>query len=192
MQKIKYLIICVAISLFSTNAISQRHEVKPSEHHGEKSQDDGHSDETRDFHKHHIALFGGMTTNFKHHDNLLTVGLDYEYRLPFGHNKFGIGFGAEYLKGDSTEILFELLLIYHPVGGLKFVTAPMFVIVEEHSEGGDGTHEAVETTTKNEFGFRFGTAYDFHINDFTISPTVNFDIIGKSPAIAYGITFGIG
>ena len=192
MKKIKYLIICIAISLFSTNAISQHNEDKPSEHHGEKSQDDGQSHETHDFHKHHIALFGGMTTNFTPQDNLLTVGLDYEYRLPFVHHKFGIGFGVEYLKGDNTEILFELLLIYHPVGGLKFMVAPMFVIVEEPSEGGDGTLEVAETTTKNEFGFRIGTAYDFHINKFSISPTVNLDFIGESPAIAYGIAFGIG
>ena len=191
MKKIKYLIIIIAVSLYSTNVISQHQEDKPSGNHSEESHDDGKSNEIHDFHKHHIAFFGGMTTNFEHQDNLLTVGLDYEYRLPFAHHKFGIGFGTEYLSGDNTELLFELLLVYHPVGRLKFVTAPMFVILEEHSEGVGG-HEAGETITKNEFGFRIGTAYDFHINKLTIGPTVNLDFIGKSPSIAYGIAFGFG
>jgi len=192
MKKIKYVIICIAVSLFSTNVISQNHEDKLSDPHSEESQDDEQSNETHDFHKNHLAFFGGMTTNFEHHDNLFTVGVDYEYRLPFVDNKFGIGFGAEYLNGDNTELLFELLLVYHPVGRLKFVTAPMFVIIEEHSEEDAGAHEAGETITKNEFGFRIGTGYDFHINEITIGPTVNLDFIGKSPSLAYGIAFAFG
>ena len=169
--------------MFSTNAISQHIKEEYSDHPSEKS---------HDFHEHHLALFGGMTTNFTHHDNFLTIGLDYEYRLPFVNNKFGIGFGVEYLKGDTKEMLFEVLIIYHPIGRLKFVAAPMFAIFEEHVEGDHGTHEAVETITKNEFGFRIGTAYDFHVNKFTISPTVNLDLISQTTALAYGIAFGVG
>ena len=183
MKNINYLIICIAISLFSTNAISQHTEEEHSDHPSEKS---------HHFHKHHMSLFGGMTTNFTQNDNFLTVGLDYEYRLPFAHNKFGVGLGAEYDSGDTKEMLFELLLIYHPVGGLKFVTGPMFAIVEEHVEGNHGTHEEGETTTENEFGFRIGCAYDFHVNKFTISPTVNLDFISQTTAMVYGIAFGFG
>lgn len=192
MKKIKYLIICISISLLSANAIAQHNENERSDHNSEKSHGDGHNHETHDVHKHHIALFGGITTNLTHEVNLLTFGLDYEYRLPFIHNKFGVGFSAEYLIGDNSEKLLGIPLFYHPIGGLKFVAASMLAIVEEHLEGGSGTHEAVETTTKNEFAFRIGTAYDFHINQFSISPTVNLDFVGESTAIAYGIAFGIG
>ena len=126
----KYLIIYVAISMFSTNIIAQHSENEHSDHHTEKSQDNKHNHKKHDVHKHHIALFGGITTNLTHEVNLLTFGVDYEYRLPFVHNKFGVGFNAEYLTGETTEKLLGLNLFYHPIGGLKFVTAPMFAIVE--------------------------------------------------------------
>lgn len=183
MNKIKCLIICISIGLLSANAIAQHNENEKSDHHDEKS---------HDVNKHHIALFGGTTTILTHEVNLLTFGLDYEYRLPYVHNKFGVGFNAEYLVGDNSHILLGIPLFYHPVAGLKFEAAPMLAIVREDAEGDHGTHETAETTTKNEFAFRIGTAYDFHINQFSISPTVNFDFVGETTALAYGIAFGIG
>lgn len=192
MKKVNYLIICIAISLFSVNATAQDHNEEHADHHSEKSHDEEPTHGDHHVYKHHLALFGGMTTNLTHEVDMPTFGLDYEYRLPFAHQKFGIGLNAEYLAGDNPEKLVGIPIFYHPVGGLKFVAAAMLAMFEEHSAGGHDAHATVEPTTVNELGFRIGTAYDFHINQFSVSPTVNLDFIGESTAIAYGIALGVG
>jgi len=194
MKKTTYLSIFILISLLNLNAIAQdkqHHDNNKSEQKGSHSIDATHS-KGHVLYQHHIAVFGGMTSNLTHEVNLLTFGLDYECRLGILDKKFGVGLNAEYLTGDHTEKIFGIPIFYHPVRGLKFDFAPMFAIVEEFSEGGHEPHESEEIENINEFGLRVGAIYDIHFNQFSISPTLNLDYIGESWAVAFGVAFGIG
>ena len=174
------------IFIFSFN-VSQAQE--HDEHH-----DADHADSHSGHHvyRHHAALFLGATTNFKHETTMFTVGLDYEFRLSFAHDMFGIGFGAEYLTGEhGQEIIFGVPIFFHPIAGLKFNVAPLFAIVETlgHDEGHG---HVTEPSWDNYFGFRAGIAYDFHLGRFSISPTLNTDFVDGTVSLVYGIGLGVG
>ena len=139
------------------------------------------------YHKNHVALLVGATSNLSHSSTLFTAGVDYEFRF---HEKIGIGFGAELLTGDATEYVLGIPVFIHPVSSLKFNFGPLLVLLEEHSD--DHSTEP-ETEMVSEFGLRIGVAYDFHIGKrFSLTPMVNYDYVNKSSAVMYALGFGIG
>ncbi len=133
-----------------------------------------------DFHAHHLGGFVGMASNTDAHHTDFTLGADYEYRLPiFGH-KTGVGLIADFVFAEHRETILAVSFIYHPTGNVKLLLAPGLAFAEEHGHSAE------------HFIWRLGSAYDFHVGQYSISPTLNFDFIEKHLVLAYGITFGLG
>lgn len=128
-------------------------------------------------HKHHLSIFNGATTNFTHHNSTdYTIGLEYEYRFS---KLFGAGLLGEYIATESGEIIYGAMLIIHPTKGLKIGLDPLLARVDDH--GHTATH----------FLFRINGTYDFHLGNYTIGPSLSYDI-GETKALVYGISLGIG
>ena len=153
-----------------------------AQHAGEE-----HSDENKHahFHKHHIALFNGLTSNFTHNSTDYSIGLDYEYRLS---QFIGTGILVEYIAMEKGEILGGLPLFMHFTKGLKLTAAPLLVNKEEHHEN-SGHH--TEESRVTDFAFRLGAGYGFHVGKLSLAPSINFDM-GESNALVYGINIGLG
>ncbi len=162
--------------LVSGQTIAQNHD-EHKEHNG---------DHHHDFHKHHIALFNGATTNFDHDATDYTVGIDYEFRFC---QKFGAGIVGEYVATDSGEWIFGVPVFYHPCGGLKLFAAPLAVFAEEHHDNGHNTNH--DSKKEASFSFRIGAAYDFHFGKFSVGPSIDYDM-GDTKAFVYGLALGIG
>jgi hypothetical protein len=123
-------------------------------------------------HDHHLALFLGATAH--HSKTHSTMGIDYEYLLT---PMWGIGAVAETVKSDPDMTVLAALLFIHPIDHLKFFIGAGNETVSSHS------------TSLT----RIGAAYDFHIGEYSISPTVaNDHLDGGNSAVVYGISFGIG
>ncbi len=138
---------------------------------------------------HHAAVFVGATSNLyaKHTD--FTIGLDYEYRL----NKFfGVGFIGDYVMADKSETLLMAGLFYHPIASLKLYTGNGIAIVTEVEEDTQHNENEGEEKSVSYYAFRLGTGYDFHITNFSITPTISWDLINGHSSIVYGLSFGIG
>ena len=147
----------------SHDSISESHAVH-QEHHS---------------YQNHLAVFTGATTNFDHESTDFTLGVDYEYRLS---EVFGIGLFGEMIFADHEETLVGVPFFFHIKNSpLKIVLAPGIAILEDHH--GDKYEE---------FLLRGGIGYDIHLDAFSITPTVNVDVIDGNTSLAYGIAFGIG
>jgi len=172
----------VACMLFPNFSFGQHneHEQKTDEH-------ENHVNEHQS-HKNHIAMFIGATTIVDHHLTLFSVGVDYEYKLEYFHEKLGIGLGGEFLTGETTALIASIPIFYHPVSNLTLLAAPLIVYEKEHNEHSDAeTEEAMKAF----FAYRLGVNYSFHINNISISPGINFDF-GDTMAIEYGLGIGFG
>ena len=124
-------------------------------------------------HKHHVAVFFGNTHDY-HSEDAFTVGLDYEYRLT---DLIGAGALIDYAGGDIESTVVGGGLFFHPWRDLRLLGA----IGNEHHSGDD------------EFLVRLGVMYDFFINDWSISPTVDVDLLGSGHQNwVYGIALGRG
>ena len=122
-------------------------------------------------HHHLEATFGAA-----YHDgeNGTYTGFEYEYRF-----SDLLGAGAFV---DQTFDGFELAALgavvnFHPAGGWKVLTG----LGVERKIGGD----------KDKLLFRVGGAYEFHVGNGTISPTVAYDFIEDGKDVAYaGVAIG--
>ena len=155
-------------------------------------------------HSHHLALFGGATTNLevKHTDP--TAGIDYEFRLPFWDNVIGIGIFGEAVFAEHIEFLAGGLIIVHPIAGLKVFAGGGAVRVEHTVQSIPETiplkiksdrilaNGSEETEVKFEPLIRGGIGYDFHFEQFSIGPVVSADYINKNTLLVYGLSLGIG
>lgn len=138
---------------------------------------------------HHCGVFVGFTNNthLKHTD--LTFGVDYEYRIS---GLFGAGVIGDLVLAEHTETLVMGGLFIHPTCGLKFVIGNGLAFTEHESIVEDHGHSEVHSETESHYVLRVGTAYDFHIGDFSISPALNWDYINGHSSVAYGVIFGFG
>jgi len=125
-------------------------------------------------HHNHIALFSGVTSS--EHASDPTVGLEFERRLPFMYGMFGIGGFVERVISEHSQSLVGVSAIIHPWKNLK----ANFTI---GAESADGHSETLH---------RVGLAYDFHIDQMSVSPTYNFDSVAGYTANVFGIAFGMG
>lgn len=129
---------------------------------------DGHH-----FNANHIGLFSGATSNLDAKHTYFTVGGDYEHRL--GH-LFGVGLLADFVFASHLETILGGVLFFHPIGSLKFLLAPAVELTEGHSV----------------FVARAGLGYDFHLGNFSLTPTFNADLIKGHVSLVYGMAFGLG
>jgi hypothetical protein len=135
--------------------------------------------QTHHSHHNHLALFAGATTNFEHESTDFSLGVDYEYRLS---EMFGIGLFGEIVYAEHEETLIGVPFFFHIKDSpIKIVLAPGVAIAEDHH--GD-KHE--------EFLFRGGLGYDIHLDTFSITPTVNADVVDGDVSLVYGIALGVG
>lgn len=150
---------------------------------------------------HHFGAFIGMTNNIDLEHTDITLGADYEYRVS---EAFGAGFIADFVFADHAESIFFAGLFYHVTPNLKFTLGNGIAMAEHvvHVEASDHRtlfkssddepETEIATETETHYALRVGAEYDFHVGAFSISPTLNWDLINKHSSIAYGITFGYG
>lgn len=132
-------------------------------------------------HNHHTAIFIGATNNQHAGHTDFTLGTDYEYRLPFANHQFGTGFFGEIVFADHKETIIGVPLIFHPTSALKFLAGAGLIFAEDH-HGESESH----------FLTRLGTGYDFHLGNFSLSPTFNADFVDGHTSLVYGISIGTG
>lgn len=130
------------------------------------------SEEGDHFHKNHVAIFLGNTTDY-HGENAFTVGAEYEYRLSRRWGAVGL---VDY-AGDKIDVLVLAAgAMFHGIGGLRLQAAP-----------GLDIHNG-----KSEFVVRFGALYDFHLGQWVLSPSVYVDVLELKQNLIYGFGFGRG
>jgi outer membrane scaffolding protein for murein synthesis (MipA/OmpV family) len=140
---------------------------------GAKAEDGHKTEDHHHGHKHHVAVFFGGTHDY-HDENAFTLGLDYEYRLT---ELLGAGALIDYAGGDIESAVIGGGLFIHPWQDLRFLTAVGKEIHNGH----------------NEFLVRLGVMYDFHLEGWTLSPTINVDLLESDHQnVVYGIAFGRG
>ena len=133
----------------------------------------GETEEVGHKHSHHHleATFGAAHTDGK---NGVFTGFEYEYRFS---DLFGVG---AFLDGtfDGFDLAaFGAVANFHPVGGWKVLTG---FGVERKTGSGD-----------DKLLFRVGGAYEFHVGNGTISPTVAYDFLEDAKDVLYaGVAIG--
>ena len=105
MNKINNSVLCLLIVFvfIGTKLIAQGH-LHDDEHHI-KDYNKQH------YHKHHIAVLNGATSNFDHHSTNYSVGIDYEYRFS---QYMGVGVEGEFVAAESAEVLAGIPFFFHP------------------------------------------------------------------------------
>jgi hypothetical protein len=143
--------------------------------------DDQNAEHEQHEHSNHLSLFAGMTSIFEAKYHAFTVGVDYEYRLPFLNRLLGVGALADFAIGTEFTGVFAGFVGIHPVGGLKILLAP-------------GIEQLFGEISHTSFMVRGSVGYDFMINNFSITPIVSLDYVPEAKVIAfvYGIAAGIG
>ncbi len=167
-------LLCVVL-LFVGNVVK-------AEEHGKH---DKHS-----FHKHHVAIFNGLTTNYDHNSTDYSLGIDYEYRFS---NLLGAGVLAECVFSEPEEYIAGVSLFVHPCKGFKLILAPLLINTEEHGAAaahGD-SHAKHDDKSVTDFAFRIETSYSFHFHNMSVEPTVGYDF-GSTEALVYGVMIGFG
>ena len=153
-----------------------------------RAQEEGVGSHEEEHHGHDnaVALFLGGATHLgsegQSSETGFAIGLEYARRVA---NWLKIGLLAEYASSDTErDYLLALPLFAHLTKGLVLVAAPgvEFASIEE------GGLEEEET----EFLMRFGTIYEFELNNWAIGPQVNADLVNGHWTLVYGVSFGIG
>ena len=125
-------------------------------------------------HHNDMALFTGVTNTAE--ENSATIGLEYESRLPFVNEVFGVGAVWENVSSQEGASLIGGSFVMHPWRELKanFTTG-----IESEGE-------------KSSALLRVGLAYEFHLNQFAVTPTYNLDLVNGHHANVLGLSFGMG
>jgi hypothetical protein len=122
----------------------------------------------------HAAIFTGVTSGEETADT--TIGIEYEYKLPVLERKLGVGVFYEAISSSPSSTVVGGGLIYHLPHHFRVNVGAGEHVVKSHR---------VSIT-------RAGFAYDHHIDNYAISPTVNFDKSSHGTVTVYGVAFGIG
>jgi len=138
-------------------------------------------------HHNHVAIFLGSTTFFKKGESHFSVGLDYVYR-PNVEEPWAFSIFGEAIFAEHTEYLVGLP-VYYSFNNIWWLRAgPGIEIIQEEEYHG----AEVETKTKVEFLFRIGAGFPFHFGKYTITPSVDFDLVRNNDAIVWGFNIGYG
>ena len=123
-------------------------------------------------HKHHMGLFVGATSTSggKHGP---TIGADYGYRL---HKLVSLGFSVDYAADEIDATIIAAGVFLHPTDRIRLLVAPGVDLHDGHSE----------------VVLRLGVLYDFHVGDWTLSPTAHLDALDAKENVIYGLGVGYG
>ncbi len=146
----------------------------------------GAHEEERHGHGNAVSLFLGGATHLgsggQSSESGFAVGLEYARRVA---SRLKIGLLAEYASSDTQrDYIFAVPLFAHVTKNLVLVAAPGV----ESSSIEEGGLEEEET----EFLMRFGTIYEFELDNWAIGPQVHADLVGGHWTLVYGMSFGIG
>ena len=149
---------------------------------------DSHNENSKHIlHHNHAAIFLGGTTFFKKGESHFSVGLDYIYR-PNVEEPWAFSIFGEAIFSEHIEYLVGLP-VYYSFNNIWWLRAgPGIEIIQEEEHHGD----EVGTITEIEFLFRFGVGVPFHLGNFGITPSIDFDLVRNHDAIVWGINFGYG
>ena len=145
----------------------------------------GTHEEEHHGHDNAVALFLGGATHLgsdgHSNESGFALGLEYARRVA---SRLKIGLLAEYASIDQRkDYIFALPLFALVTEKLALVAAPG-VEFATHEEGG---HEEEET----EFLFRFGTIYEFELDNWAIGPQIYADRVDGHWTLVYGVSLGI-
>ncbi len=126
-------------------------------------------------HNSHLALFLGATYTEESAADL-TLGLEYEYRLPMFGRLFGTGPEVEYVNSSHKEFIAIDLFYVHPWRSLKLFGGPGY----ERVSGTGG------------WLVRGGASYDVHVGSLSLSPTIAVDRFDEYTAVIGGVAAGFG
>jgi hypothetical protein len=214
-QRLLNIFLVVALAVVSAPLLAENHdgqaEATAEQHEAEGTEHaataDGHAEgeehaaghgEEHHFHKNHFAVFIGSTEGVEQHgeehggnghgevhsegssgsskdDPSFTLGLDYERRFS---KLFGFGGMMDWVVEDRREFLLGPIGFLHPFGGAKLFAAPLA--------------ERVYDTGDWEFVARVGAAWDFHVGQFSVSPTANYDMGEEHDLWVLGVSIGRG
>ena len=129
-------------------------------------------------HANHVAVFAGATSTLGDMSAThVTVGADFEHRLPFAH-VIGVGALVDSSIGSDTETLIAGFVALHPYAGLMVL-------------GGVGV--AMTNLAKDgHLGLRAAAAYFVPLGAFSIGPEVSLDRVAGENAVVFGISAGTG
>lgn len=144
------------------------------------AQDDHHN-----FHKNHLALFNGVTSNLSHHTTSYSIGIDYEYRIS---QHIGTGILGEYIAAENGEYIGGLPLFIHLADHVKLSAVPLLINKKQTHEE---SHDHADANRETKFAFRLGVGYSFTMGKISVAPVLNFDM-GNSLALIYGLSIGTG
>ncbi len=127
-----------------------------------------------DFHRHHLAVFGGGTYHEKHSEHGGALALEYEFRF---HRYVGIGALYEWNFGiEDDPSVFAIPVVVHPWRGLKLMVGPGW-----------------EFSRERDPLLRFGLGWDFHVGEnLVLTPLVSNDWVAGHHNTNYGLAVGWG
>jgi hypothetical protein len=132
-----------------------------------------------DHHMNHVAFFAGFTEAEEHHGDQgapdFTIGIDYERRLS---KVFGIGVLADWVIENNREYMVGIPIFLHAGRHAKFELAPA---VRHVSHSGE-----------NQFVFRTGLHWDFHVGKMSLTPAVFYDFSEGQDFFVFGLGVGKG
>lgn len=140
---------------------------------------EAHADEEHHVPPNHAALFVGVTNleTEGHRTNEFTLAAEYEVRLPFAHQTFGVGPILEVAMGEETVMSSIGTAYVHPWHGIKLFA-------------GAGIERA---NGENHPMLRGGIAYDVHLhNGACITPMGGVDRVEAHNVWIGGVTVGYG
>ena len=176
-----YLIIFLFLGYVCYSQETEKHEsTEQSESHESHESHSLH-------HLNHVALFAGTSIIMNGSSGEFALGFDYERRLNFWSEAIGAGFMVETVFAEEQEWLTGISLFLHPSSsiGLKLNITPAIAFEKIKEEP-----DVIKSETS--FFLRLGLAYDFHIKNISITPTLNFDLMKEHTVAVAGMSFGIG
>lgn len=124
--------------------------------------------------KHIPGVFIGAT--HVESETEFTFGFEYEYKL---NKKWGVGAVFERTNkahhNDGVAVALASIY-YHPTKNIRLGAG-----IGQERIGGGHPHE--------EDLYRISVAYDFHVKEFGIAPTIAVDFVDDEEAIVFGIAF---
>ncbi len=186
--------ICLIVVLFfSLNTFAQHQDTEQvGTHDSVSTEHDTH------FHRNHIAIFTGLTTELEEDkDTHFTLGVDYVRRFTES-GRLGIGVFGEAIFDKHTEWVVGIPLYFYPTNNFWLRAGPGLEIHEEeeksHSavQSESGMAEGSKTETKAKFIMRVGLGYDFEVSGFTIGPNLSVDSFRDKASLVWGVNIGKG
>ena len=139
-----------------------------------------HSERT---HHNHIAIFIGGTRFDKKSKTYFSLGVDYAY-IPSAEKTWAFSIFGEIVFADHNEYLIGLPVFYYISRSLWLRAGPGIEIIQVE----DNHH----TKSHIEMLFRVGAGYEFHLGEFSITPSLDYDFVRNNDALVFGLNFGYG